>query len=149
MLSRDVDYANITLQFWSLKAEVGLYQITIRGSEASYPFRNYTDWGDAISLLNYNFQDPVENVLKYIEDGDIHRWSLLDIRELNCITNPHIYEQGLLFSILLVSHVIALQLLRGKRTVIEKDEILGRSKNLFICRRNYIAAVLQASLLDK
>ncbi|XP_060192635.1 uncharacterized protein LOC132622117 [Lycium barbarum] len=50
--------------------------------------------GDAISLLNYNFQDRVENVLKYIEDGDIHRWSLLDIRELNCITNPHMYEQG-------------------------------------------------------
>ncbi|XP_069145825.1 uncharacterized protein [Solanum lycopersicum] len=60
---------------------------------------------DAISLLNSTFQDRVENVLKYIEDGDLHRWSLPDIRafgiginqwrsKLNCITNPHMYEQG-------------------------------------------------------
>ncbi|XP_069145819.1 uncharacterized protein [Solanum lycopersicum] len=59
---------------------------------------------DAISLLNSTFQDRVENVLKYIEDGDLHRWSLPDIRafgiginqwrsKLNCITNPHMYEQ--------------------------------------------------------
>ncbi|XP_049413873.1 uncharacterized protein LOC125876657 isoform X3 [Solanum stenotomum] len=61
--------------------------------------------GDAISLLNSTFQDQVENVLKYIEDGDLHRWSLPDIRafgiginqwrsKLNCITNPHMYKQG-------------------------------------------------------
>ncbi|XP_059313827.1 uncharacterized protein LOC132064745 [Lycium ferocissimum] len=60
--------------------------------------------GDAISLLNSTFQDRVENVLKYIEDGDLHRWSLPDIRafgiginhwrsKLNCITNPQMYEQ--------------------------------------------------------
>ncbi|XP_015166106.1 uncharacterized protein [Solanum tuberosum] len=60
--------------------------------------------GDAISLLNSTFQDQVENVLKYIEDGDLHRWSLPDIRafgiginqwrsKLNCITNPHMYKQ--------------------------------------------------------
>ncbi|XP_027774448.1 uncharacterized protein LOC107008224 isoform X2 [Solanum pennellii] len=59
---------------------------------------------DAISLLNSTFQDRVENVLKYIDDGDLHRWSLPDIRafgiginqwrsKLNCITNPHMYEQ--------------------------------------------------------
>ncbi|XP_019254527.1 PREDICTED: uncharacterized protein LOC109233197 isoform X2 [Nicotiana attenuata] len=62
--------------------------------------------GDAISLLNYTFQDQVKNVLKYIEDGDLRRWSLPDITafgigisqwrsKLNCITNPHIYEQGI------------------------------------------------------
>ncbi|XP_060167990.1 uncharacterized protein LOC132598868 isoform X3 [Lycium barbarum] len=60
--------------------------------------------GYAISLLNSTFQDRVENVLKYIQDGDLHRWSLPDIRafgiginhwrsKLNCITNPHMYEQ--------------------------------------------------------
>ncbi|MCD7451612.1 hypothetical protein HAX54_012874, partial [Datura stramonium] len=60
--------------------------------------------GNAISLLNSTFQDQVENVLKYIEDGDLHRWSLPDIRafgiginqwrsKLNCISNPHMYEQ--------------------------------------------------------
>lgn len=60
--------------------------------------------GDAISLLNSTFQDQVENVLKYIEDGDLHRWSLPDIKafgiginqwrsKLNCITNPHMYKQ--------------------------------------------------------
>ncbi|XP_009790408.1 uncharacterized protein LOC107780419 isoform X1 [Nicotiana tabacum] len=60
--------------------------------------------GDAVSLLNYTFQDQVKNVLKYIEDGDLCRWSLPDITafgigisqwrsKLNCITNPHMYEQ--------------------------------------------------------
>lgn len=60
--------------------------------------------GNAISLLNSTFQDRVENVLKYIEDGDLLRWSLPDIRafgigtnqwqsKLNCITNPHMYKQ--------------------------------------------------------
>ncbi|XP_075104662.1 uncharacterized protein LOC107798573 [Nicotiana tabacum] len=60
--------------------------------------------GDAISLLNYTFQDQVKNVLKYIENGDLRRWSLPDITafgigisqwrsKLNCITNPHMYEQ--------------------------------------------------------
>lgn len=60
--------------------------------------------GDAVSLLNYTFQDQVKNVLKYIENGDLRRWSLPDITafgigisqwrsKLNCITNPHMYEQ--------------------------------------------------------
>ncbi|KAM3291351.1 putative protein isoform X1 [Capsicum chacoense] len=60
--------------------------------------------GDAICLLNSTIQDRVEDVLKYIEDGDLHRWSLPDIRafgiginqwrsKLNCIINPHLYEQ--------------------------------------------------------
>lgn len=60
--------------------------------------------GDAISLLNSTFRDRVENVLKYIEDGDLRRWSLPDIRafgiginqwrsKLNCIANPHMYDQ--------------------------------------------------------
>lgn len=60
--------------------------------------------GEPISLLNSTFQDQIENVLKYIEDRDLHRWSLPDIRafgiginqwhsKLNCITNPHMYEQ--------------------------------------------------------
>ncbi|KAK1566468.1 hypothetical protein Q3G72_000319 [Acer saccharum] len=46
-------------------------------------------------------------VLKYIEDADLHRWSLpntnafrVGLKErcskLNCITNPYMYEQQLL-----------------------------------------------------
>lgn len=57
-----------------------------------------------VSLLNSEDQDCVETVLKYIEDIDLRRWSLADIKAfsiglgqwrsmLNCITNPHMYEQ--------------------------------------------------------
>lgn len=46
----------------------------------------------------------MEMVLKYIEDGDLRRWTLPDIKafniglserrsKLNCITNPFMYEQ--------------------------------------------------------
>ncbi|KAK2983201.1 hypothetical protein RJ640_018546 [Escallonia rubra] len=60
--------------------------------------------GDMVRLLNLTDQDRVEMVLKYIEDGDLRRLSLGDIKafniglgewrsKLNCITNPHMYEQ--------------------------------------------------------
>ncbi|CAH9058159.1 unnamed protein product [Cuscuta europaea] len=56
---------------------------------------------DSISLLNPEVQDEMEKLLKYIEDGDLRKWILPDIRafnlglsewrsKLNCITNPHI-----------------------------------------------------------
>ncbi|KAK9949900.1 hypothetical protein M0R45_005410 [Rubus argutus] len=56
------------------------------------------------SLLELEDKGRVEMVLKYIEDGDLRRWSLLDIRafniglsewrsKLNCFTNPYMYEQ--------------------------------------------------------
>ncbi|KAM5577588.1 hypothetical protein ABKV19_008101 [Rosa sericea] len=56
------------------------------------------------SLLEVEDRDRVEMVLKYIEDGDLRRWSLPDIRafniglsewrsKLNCFTNPYMYEQ--------------------------------------------------------
>ena len=46
----------------------------------------------------------VELILKYIEDGDLRRWNLPDIRafnigmgkwrsRFNCIANPYMYEQ--------------------------------------------------------
>lgn len=46
----------------------------------------------------------MEHVLKYIEDGDLQRWSLEDIKafnigikdwrsRLNCITNQYVFEQ--------------------------------------------------------
>lgn len=55
-------------------------------------------------LLNFEVQDQMDMVLKYIEDGDLRKWSLPDIRafnlglsewrsRLNCITNPLMYEQ--------------------------------------------------------
>uniref|UniRef100_A0A5B7C0F6 Uncharacterized protein n=1 Tax=Davidia involucrata TaxID=16924 RepID=A0A5B7C0F6_DAVIN len=60
--------------------------------------------GEVMCLLNPKERDHVEMVLKYIEDGDLRRWSLPDIKAfniglgewrsmLNCITNPHMYEQ--------------------------------------------------------
>lgn len=56
------------------------------------------------SLLEPKDRDRVEMVLKYIEDGDLRRWSLPDIKafniglgewcsKLNCVTNPYMYEQ--------------------------------------------------------
>ncbi|CAH9084602.1 unnamed protein product [Cuscuta epithymum] len=58
----------------------------------------------SICLLNPEVQDEMEKLLKYIEDGDLRNWALPDIRafnlglsewrsKLNCITNPHMYEQ--------------------------------------------------------
>ncbi|KAF5448399.1 hypothetical protein F2P56_028940 [Juglans regia] len=60
--------------------------------------------GLVASLLDPKDQDRVEIILKLIEDGDLRRWSLADIRafniglrewrsRLNCITNPYVYEQ--------------------------------------------------------
>ncbi|KAF3435869.1 hypothetical protein FNV43_RR22961 [Rhamnella rubrinervis] len=60
--------------------------------------------GMAVSLLEPKDRDGVEMVLKYIEDGDLRRWSSPDTRafniglsewrsKLNCITNPYMYEQ--------------------------------------------------------
>lgn len=57
-----------------------------------------------MSLLDMKERDRVEVVLKYIEDADLRRWSLEDIRafniglgewrsQLNCITNRHIFKQ--------------------------------------------------------
>ncbi|CAL5434496.1 unnamed protein product [Camellia sinensis] len=63
----------------------------------------YSD-GNAKSLLNPKDRDCMELVLKYIEDADLRRWILPNIKVfniglgewhsmLNCITNPHMYEQ--------------------------------------------------------
>ncbi|GMY38924.1 LOC105169304 isoform [Fagus crenata] len=60
--------------------------------------------GMLASLLDAKDRDRVEMVLKYIEDSDLRRWSLADMRafnigigqwrsKLNCITNPYLYEQ--------------------------------------------------------
>jgi hypothetical protein len=56
------------------------------------------------SLLDPKDRDRVETILRYIEDVDLRRWSLAEIRafniglsewrsKLNCITNPYVYEQ--------------------------------------------------------
>ncbi|CAL5434262.1 unnamed protein product [Camellia sinensis] len=55
-------------------------------------------------LLNPKDRDRVELVLKYVEDADLRRWIFPNIKAfniglgewrsmLNCITNPHMYEQ--------------------------------------------------------
>lgn len=55
-------------------------------------------------LFSLKDGERVETVLKYIEDGDLRRWSLPDSKafnigicewrsKLNCILNPHMYEQ--------------------------------------------------------
>ncbi|XP_027160763.1 uncharacterized protein LOC113761818 [Coffea eugenioides] len=63
-----------------------------------------SDDENSIGLIDPKDRERVELVLKYIEDGDLRRWSLPDsetfnvgIREwrskLNCITNPQMYKQ--------------------------------------------------------
>ncbi|KAJ9705509.1 hypothetical protein PVL29_003514 [Vitis rotundifolia] len=60
--------------------------------------------GEAEGLLNPEDRDRIEMVLKYIEDGDLCRWKLQDIKafniglsgwrsKFNSITNPCMYEQ--------------------------------------------------------
>ncbi|KAK9079420.1 hypothetical protein SSX86_001091 [Deinandra increscens subsp. villosa] len=62
------------------------------------------------SLLNIEDQERMEMVLKYIEDADLRLWTLPDIKEfniglsnwrskLNCITNPHMFEQLMKISV--------------------------------------------------
>ncbi|KGN43814.1 uncharacterized protein LOC101209755 [Cucumis sativus] len=63
-----------------------------------------TSCGPVADLLELKDRSRIEMVLKYIEDGDLRRWNLPDIRafniglsewrsKLNCITNPYMYEQ--------------------------------------------------------
>ncbi|OMO85304.1 hypothetical protein CCACVL1_10287 [Corchorus capsularis] len=58
----------------------------------------------AADLLNSEDRDRIGTLLKYIEDADLHKWSLPEIKafrigrnewnsKLNCITNPYMYEQ--------------------------------------------------------
>ncbi|RID73149.1 hypothetical protein BRARA_B00317 [Brassica rapa] len=65
--------------------------------------------GESISLLDDEDRTRVESVLDYIEDIDLRRWRLPDIKafsfglkewrsRVNCITNPHMYEQLLRIS---------------------------------------------------
>lgn len=60
--------------------------------------------GEVKYLLNPKQRDHLELVLKYIEDADLRQWSLPNIKAfnlalgewrsmLNCMTNPHMYEQ--------------------------------------------------------
>ncbi|WCJ18175.1 hypothetical protein M5689_000549 [Euphorbia peplus] len=60
--------------------------------------------GEDPGLLNAEDQDRFEMVLKYIEDVELHRWSLPDSRafntglsewrsKINCITNPFMYQE--------------------------------------------------------
>jgi hypothetical protein len=59
---------------------------------------------DIQGLLEQEDQERVANMLEYIEDGDLRRWQLPNTKEfqtalreerakLNCITNPHDFEQ--------------------------------------------------------
>ncbi|KAL9809829.1 hypothetical protein AtNW77_Chr5g0092981 [Arabidopsis thaliana] len=59
---------------------------------------------EALSLLSVEDKTRVESVLDYIEDIDLRRWMLPDIKafsfglkdwrsRINCITNPYMYEQ--------------------------------------------------------
>ncbi|WZZ30340.1 hypothetical protein YC2023_013741 [Brassica napus] len=65
--------------------------------------------GESFSLLDDGDRTRVESVLDYIEDTDLRRWRLPDIKafsfglkewrsKVNCITNPHMYEQLLRMS---------------------------------------------------
>ncbi|XP_026658079.2 uncharacterized protein LOC103701218 isoform X3 [Phoenix dactylifera] len=60
--------------------------------------------GDSVSLLNQEDEDRVATVLRYLEDTDLRRWELPDIKafnigikderaKLNCVTNPHVFKQ--------------------------------------------------------
>ena len=57
-----------------------------------------------MSLVKPEDRDRLETVLKFIEDGDLCKWSLPDIKpfniglceyrpKLNCITNKYMFDQ--------------------------------------------------------
>ncbi|KAF6169225.1 hypothetical protein GIB67_013655, partial [Kingdonia uniflora] len=59
---------------------------------------------ESASLLIGKEKDRLEMMLKYIEDEDLRRWSLPDVKEfsigirderskLNCVTNPYMFDQ--------------------------------------------------------
>ncbi|KAK7363041.1 hypothetical protein VNO77_05170 [Canavalia gladiata] len=63
-------------------------------------------YGAVSSLVDSEDKGRMELILKYIEDGDLHRWSLPGIRafnvglsewrsRFNCISNPYMYKQFL------------------------------------------------------
>lgn len=65
--------------------------------------------GDSVSFLMPEEKDRVETVLTYVEDIDLRRWNLPDIKafsigvkqwnsNINCITNPYMYKQLLKIS---------------------------------------------------
>ncbi|TKV99452.1 hypothetical protein SEVIR_8G044500v4 [Setaria viridis] len=56
------------------------------------------------NLFNQEDEERVSNVVEYIEDADLRRWQLPNTKEfqtalreerakLNCVTNPHVFEQ--------------------------------------------------------
>lgn len=66
-----------------------------------------------VSLLKPEERDRVELFLKYIEDVDLRRQSLPDIRafaigidewrlKLNCLTNPYMFEQVRCYKVLIL-----------------------------------------------
>ena len=98
MLYNSFLYTNNIQKYYSISRCVISISIVIA---PTYYFLNK---GMVASLLDPKDRDRVEMVLKYIEDSDLHRWSLPDIRafnigidqwrsKLNCITNPYMYEQ--------------------------------------------------------
>ncbi|TVU26716.1 hypothetical protein EJB05_29275, partial [Eragrostis curvula] len=63
-----------------------------------------SDAGVSDNLLEQEDQERVSNILEYIEDADLRRWQLPNTKEfqivlrderakLNCVTNPHVFEQ--------------------------------------------------------
>ncbi|TVU26711.1 hypothetical protein EJB05_29270, partial [Eragrostis curvula] len=63
-----------------------------------------SDAGVFDNLLDQEDQERVSNILEYVEDADLRRWQLPNTKEfqtalrdertkLNCVTNPHVYEQ--------------------------------------------------------
>nr|XP_043625689.1 uncharacterized protein LOC122597122 [Erigeron canadensis]XP_043625690.1 uncharacterized protein LOC122597122 [Erigeron canadensis] len=95
-----------------------LYQVNLEKNSSSAAYDYFSsklaeirsDNGNTACLLNTEDQGRVEMVLKYLEDGDLRRWTLPDVKEfniglskwrskLNCITNPHLFDQLMKISV--------------------------------------------------
>ncbi|KFK25261.1 hypothetical protein AALP_AA8G089100 [Arabis alpina] len=101
----------------SLKKRFNKVNVDIEKSSSKAVYRYFssklTDQrsfeGESLSLLSVEEQNRIESVLDYIEDIDLRRWKLPDIKafsyglkdwrsRINCITNPYMYEQLLRIS---------------------------------------------------
>ncbi|CAN1284583.1 hypothetical protein LINPERPRIM_LOCUS18661 [Linum perenne] len=86
------------------------YHVDLERSSSRAAYHYYADRlekqkEEVGTLLNPEDQDRVDAVLSYIEDSDLQRWSLPDVKafgigvsewrqRINCITNPYMFEEG-------------------------------------------------------
>ncbi|KAL9244777.1 hypothetical protein vseg_018505 [Gypsophila vaccaria] len=80
------------------------FHVDVRKSSSRAVYEYFSNKVVTDSLLKSEDQLRVESLLNYLEDGDLRHWRLPEIRaftigisewrsKMNCVTNPHMYDQ--------------------------------------------------------